>query len=105
LGQEFSVQQCRSTLRLPVVAALGNLPTIGAALTVSGIELSAVPHRLMDFAQLMVGLVLGARYERAFFAGYRMLYLLLYSTPFSFSSPLSSLPRRSPGRSACRSQR
>ena len=44
----------------------------GAALTVSGIELSAVPHRLMDFAQLMFGLVLGARYERAFFARYRM---------------------------------
>jgi uncharacterized protein len=44
----------------------------GAALTVSRIELSAVPHRLMDFAQLMFGLVLGARYERAFFARYRM---------------------------------
>ena len=44
----------------------------GAALTLSGIELSAVPHRLMDFAQLMFGLVLGARYERAFFARHRM---------------------------------
>ncbi|MPZ76949.1 MAG: hypothetical protein GEU77_10520 [Deltaproteobacteria bacterium] len=44
----------------------------GAALTVSGIELSAVPHGLIDFAQLMFGLVLGARYERAFFARYRL---------------------------------
>ncbi len=44
----------------------------GAALTVSGIELSAVPHRLMDFAQLMFGLMLGARYEGAFFARHRM---------------------------------
>lgn len=44
----------------------------GAALTVSGIELSAVPHGLIDFAQLMFGLVLGERYERAFFARYRL---------------------------------
>jgi uncharacterized protein len=44
----------------------------GAALTYSGIELSAVPHYLTDFAQLMFGLVLGARYERGFFARYRM---------------------------------
>ena len=44
----------------------------GAALTVSGIHLSAVPHWMTDFAQLMFGLVLGARYERAFFARYRM---------------------------------
>lgn len=43
----------------------------GAALTVSGIDLSAVPHQLTDFAQLMFGLVLGARYERAF-ARHRM---------------------------------
>lgn len=44
----------------------------GAALTVSGIELSAVPHGLIDFAQLMFGLVLGARYERAFFLRYKL---------------------------------
>jgi hypothetical protein len=44
----------------------------GATLTVSGIDLSAVPHQLTDFAQLMFGLVLGARYERAFFARDRM---------------------------------
>jgi len=44
----------------------------GAALTVSGIQLSAVPHWMTDFAQLMFGLVLGARYERAFFARYRL---------------------------------
>jgi membrane AbrB-like protein len=43
----------------------------GAAVTVSGIELSAVPHGLTDFAQLMFGLVLGARYERAFFVRYK----------------------------------
>ena len=44
----------------------------GAALTVSGIQLSAVPHWMIDFAQLMFGLVLGVRYERAFFARYRL---------------------------------
>ena len=44
----------------------------GATLTVSGIQLSAVPHWMTDFAQLMFGLVLGARYERAFFARYRL---------------------------------
>jgi membrane AbrB-like protein len=44
----------------------------GAALTVSGIELSAVPHSMTDFAQLMFGLVLGARYERAFFVRYKL---------------------------------
>jgi uncharacterized protein len=44
----------------------------GAALTMSGVQLSAVPHGLTDFAQLMFGLVLGARYERAFFARYRL---------------------------------
>ncbi len=40
----------------------------GAAFTVSEIQLSAVPEWLTQFAQLMFGLVLGARYERAFFA-------------------------------------
>ncbi len=44
----------------------------GAALTVSGIQLSAVPHWMTDFAQLMFGLILGARYERAFFARHRL---------------------------------
>ncbi len=44
----------------------------GAALTLSGIQLSSVPHWMTDFAQLMFGLVLGARYERAFFARYRL---------------------------------
>jgi membrane AbrB-like protein len=44
----------------------------GAALTVGGIQLSAVPHWMTDFAQLMFGLVLGARYERAFFSRYRL---------------------------------
>jgi len=44
----------------------------GAALTMSGIQLSAVPRWMTDFAQLMFGLVLGARYERAFFARYQL---------------------------------
>ena len=44
----------------------------GAALTVSGIQLSAVPRWMTEFAQLMFGLVLGARYERAFFARYKL---------------------------------
>jgi membrane AbrB-like protein len=44
----------------------------GAALTVSGVQLSAVPHSFTDFAQLMFGLVLGARYERAFFVRYKL---------------------------------
>jgi membrane AbrB-like protein len=45
---------------------------LGAGLTLSGIELSAVPHWLIDFAQLMFGLVLGARYEHAFFVRYKL---------------------------------
>jgi len=45
---------------------------LGAGLTVAGVELSAVPSWLIDFAQLMFGLVLGSRYERAFFARHRM---------------------------------
>jgi uncharacterized protein len=45
---------------------------IGATLTLSGFQLSAVPHWMTSFAQLMFGLVLGARYERAFFARYRL---------------------------------
>lgn len=44
----------------------------GAALTMSGVELSAVPHWMTNIAQLMFGLVLGARYERAFFVRYRL---------------------------------
>jgi membrane AbrB-like protein len=44
----------------------------GAALTMTGVQLSAVPHWMTDFAQLMFGLVLGSRYERAFFARYRL---------------------------------
>jgi hypothetical protein len=44
----------------------------GAAVTVSGVQLSAVPGWMTEFAQLMFGLVLGARYERAFFARYRL---------------------------------
>lgn len=39
---------------------------LAAGLTVGGVTLSAVPSALIDFAQLMFGLVLGARYEREF---------------------------------------
>ena len=45
---------------------------VGAALTSSGVVLSGVPHVLTDFAQLMFGLVLGARYDRTFFARYKL---------------------------------
>jgi membrane AbrB-like protein len=45
---------------------------LGSALTMSGVALSAVPSWAIDFAQLMFGLVLGARYERAFFARYKL---------------------------------
>ena len=45
---------------------------IGAFFTMNGIQLSAVPHWLTDFAQLMFGLVLGARYERTFFMRYKL---------------------------------
>lgn len=51
---------------------------VGAAVTASGVELSAVPGWMTDFAQLMFGLVLGARYERAFFARHRLFI------PFAF---------------------
>ena len=44
----------------------------GAAFTVSEVQLSAVPEWMTQFAQLMFGLVLGARYERAFFARYKL---------------------------------
>ena len=44
----------------------------GAALTVSNVELTAVPHWMTDFAQLMFGLVLGSRYERAFFVRHKL---------------------------------
>lgn len=65
----------------------------GAGLTGSGIELSAVPHGLMNFAQLMFGLVLGARYERAFFARYRMFipFALLNSCFILIASVLAAV--------------
>jgi len=45
---------------------------LSAALTIGGVELSAVPGWTTDFAQLMFGLVLGERYERAFFARHKL---------------------------------
>ena len=44
----------------------------GAAFTVSEVQLSAVPQWMTQFAQLMFGLVLGVRYERAFFARHKL---------------------------------
>ncbi|HEU0070150.1 MAG TPA: AbrB family transcriptional regulator [Alphaproteobacteria bacterium] len=43
-----------------------------AALTASGLTLSRVPVELVDWAQVMLGLALGSRFERDFFARYRM---------------------------------
>ena len=65
----------------------------GAALTMSGIQLSAVPRWLTDFAQLMFGLVLGARYERAFFTRYKLFipFALLNSFFILLASVLSGL--------------
>jgi uncharacterized protein len=45
---------------------------MGAGLTIAGIELSSVPGWMTDFAQLMFGLILGERYERAFFVKHKM---------------------------------
>jgi hypothetical protein len=45
---------------------------LGSALTLAGVQLSAVPHWMTDFAQLMFGLVLGARYDREFFIRYKL---------------------------------
>jgi len=60
----------------------------GAALTMSGVQLSAVPRWMTDFAQLMFGLVLGARYERAFFMRYKLFvpFALLNSFFILFAS-------------------
>ncbi len=44
----------------------------GAAFTVTEVQLSSVPQWMTNLAQLMFGLVLGARYERAFFARYKL---------------------------------
>lgn len=44
----------------------------GAALTAGGVALSAVPRWMVDLAQPLFGLILGARYERGFFARYRL---------------------------------
>lgn len=45
---------------------------LGAILTLSGVELSLIPGWMTDFAQLMFGLILGERYERAFFARHKL---------------------------------
>jgi membrane AbrB-like protein len=45
---------------------------VGAALSMTGVQLSALPHWLTELAQLLFGLVLGARYERAFFARHKL---------------------------------
>ncbi|MEK9684101.1 MAG: AbrB family transcriptional regulator [Rhodospirillaceae bacterium] len=45
---------------------------LGALLTMSGFELSLIPGWMADFAQLMFGLILGERYERAFFVRHKL---------------------------------
>ena len=67
----------------------------GAALTMSGVQLSAVPHGFTDFAQLMFGLVLGARYERAFFVRYKLFipFALLNSMFILVASVIRSAAR------------
>ncbi len=45
---------------------------MGAGLTIGGVELSAVPGWMTDFAQLMFGVILGERYERAFFIRHKL---------------------------------
>lgn len=45
---------------------------LGAGLTIGGVELSAVPGWTTDFAQLLFGLILGERYEKAFFARHKL---------------------------------
>ncbi len=57
----------------------------GAAFTVGEVPLSAVPEWMTKFAQLMFGLVLGARYERAFFARHKLFI------PFAVLSSLFAL--------------
>ena len=78
----------------------------GAILTINGVELSEVPSWLTDIAQLMFGLVLGERYERAFFARHKLFipfalvnaFLVLaasalvgISLSWGFGFPLSSM--------------
>lgn len=60
----------------------------GAGVTMSGVELSAVPHWMTDVAQLMFGLILGARYERSFFSRYKLFipFALLNSFFILFAS-------------------
>ena len=45
---------------------------LGAILALNGVTLSEIPSWLTDFAQLMFGLILGERYERAFFAKHKL---------------------------------
>ncbi|NKB19448.1 MAG: hypothetical protein GKS01_02785 [Alphaproteobacteria bacterium] len=45
---------------------------LGMILALNGVTLSEVPSWLTDFAQLMFGLILGERYERAFFARHKL---------------------------------
>ena len=78
----------------------------GAILTINGIGLSEVPGWLTDIAQLLFGLVLGERYERAFFARHKLFIpfalvnaffvlaasaLVGISLSWAFGFPLSSM--------------
>ncbi|MGZ5033471.1 MAG: AbrB family transcriptional regulator [Usitatibacter sp.] len=54
-------------VRLPTAFMMGSL-FVTIALTVSGIALSSVPAWLVNAAQVLLGSVLGARFERSFLA-------------------------------------
>jgi membrane AbrB-like protein len=71
LAAGFAIGEISERLRLQNGYLLAPI-FLGAALTLAGYRLSAVPHWLLNCAQLMFGLVLGVRYERAFFARYRL---------------------------------
>jgi membrane AbrB-like protein len=45
---------------------------LGAVLLGNGVPLSTIPHWIVDAAQLIFGIILGTRFERAFFARHRM---------------------------------
>jgi uncharacterized protein len=59
------------TIRLQNPWTMGPL-MVSAALAVLEIQLSGVPREISNFAQLMLGSALGARFEREFFLRYRL---------------------------------
>lgn len=70
---------------------------VGALLALNGVTLSEVPSWLTDFAQLMFGLILGERYERAFLPSTSSSSPSRWSMQHSSSWPLLPLPWASAG--------